>query len=347
MEARIVNKGQLPELLDKLAQDYDLIAPVKDETMTLFKKISGARDAFLEYTNSDVSPKGCFLPQCEKTFSYTYTGDSLEIIKPEEAKKTVLFGARPCDIKAITTLDPVFEGEKFGDEYYSRKRENTVIIGLSCSKVLSTCFCYAFGGGPCDGTGSDLLFTEIGDKYYVEVNTDKGKALADAYGQFFNSQGADQLAKGKDELAQKLSGEFVRKVDLTGVKELLDGNFELPYWNGDDFKKCIGCGTCTYVCPTCHCFDIFDYPTGDFTGDRIRCWDSCMYPEYTLMAGGHNPRPTRKERVRNRFMHKLKYHLDRYNMVGCVGCGRCVRKCPVNIDITKIINDLKEVAQNA
>ncbi|NQS75954.1 MAG: 4Fe-4S dicluster domain-containing protein [Peptococcaceae bacterium] len=347
MKAKIVNKGQLSGLLDKLAKDYDLVAPVKEETITLFKKISSAQDAFLDYTNSDVSPKGCFLPQSEKIFSYTYTGDSLEIVKPESAKKTVLFGARPCDIKAITTLDPVFEGEKFGDEFYSSKRENTVIIGLSCSKVLSTCFCYAFGGGPCDGTGSDLLFTEIGDKYYVEINTDKGQALVDANSQFFSSESTDQLAKDKEELAKKLAGEFVKKVDLTGVKELLDSDFELAYWDEDPYKKCIGCGTCTYVCPTCHCFDIFDFTTGDITGDRIRCWDSCMYPEYTLMAGGHNPRPTRKERIRNRFMHKLKYHLDRYNMVGCVGCGRCIRKCPVNIDITKIINDLKEVAQNA
>lgn len=347
METRIVNKGQLAELLDKLAKDYDLIAPAQEETQTIFRKISGAKDAFLEYTNSDISPKGCFFPQDEKTFSYTYTGDTLEINKPEGANKTILFGARPCDIKAITTLDPVFEGEKFGDEYYSSKRENTIIIGLSCTKVLSTCFCYAFEGGPCDGTGSDLLFTEIGDKYYVEINTEKGQALVDAYSQFFSSQGADQLAKDKEELAKKLAGEFVRKVDLTGVKGLLDSNFELPYWDGDEYKKCIGCGTCTYVCPTCHCFDIFDYPTGEFTGDRLRCWDSCMYPEYTLVAGGANPRPTRKERIRNRFMHKLTYHLDRYNMVGCVGCGRCVKKCPVNIDITKIINDLKEVAQNA
>lgn len=347
MESRVVSKGQISELLDKLAKDYNLFAPVKDDTMTLFRRVSGSQDVLLDYNNSDISPKGCFLPQNEKTFSYMYTGDSLEINKPEGAQKTVLFGARPCDIKAILTFDPVFEGVKFGDEYYSSKRENTIIIGLSCTKVLSTCFCYAMGGGPCDGTGSDLLLTEIGDKYYVEVNTEKGQALVDAYSQIFAKQDTAQLVKDKDELAKKLSGEFVRKVDLTGVKELMDNNFELPYWSGDDQKKCISCGTCTFVCPTCHCFDIFDFTTGDFTGDRIRCWDSCMYPEYTLEAGGHNPRPSRKERIRNRFMHKIKYHLDRYNMVGCVGCGRCVSKCPVNIDITKIINDLKEVAQNA
>lgn len=346
MDAMVVNKGQLPELLDKLAKDYILIAPVREETVTLFKKVSGAGDVALDYTNSDVSPKGCLLPQYEKTFSYTYTGDTLEINKPEGGQKTALFGVRPCDIKAILSLDPVFEG-KFIDDYYTDKRKNTVIIGLSCSKVLSTCFCYAFNGGPCDGTGSDLFFTELGDKYLVEVNTEKGKALVEAYSQFFSKQDTQQLAKAKEEQAKKLAGEFVRQVDLTGVKEVLDKDFELPYWDGDNAKKCLGCGTCTYVCPTCHCFDIFDYTTGDFTGDRFRCWDSCMFPDFTLMAGGHNPRPTRKERVRNRFMHKLKYHLDRYNLVGCVGCGRCIAKCPVNIDITKIIKDLKEVGQNA
>src|SRR5665647_319215 len=194
METRVINKGQISELLDKLAKDYNLFAPIKEETMTLFRRVSSAQDVLIDYNNSDISPKGCFLPQNEKTFSYMYTGDSLEINKPEGAQKTVLFGARPCDIKAILTFDPVFEGVKFGDEYYSSKRENTIIIGLSCAKVLSTCFCYAMGGGPCDTTGSDLLLTEIGDKYYVEVNTEKGQALVDAYSQIIAKQDTAQLA---------------------------------------------------------------------------------------------------------------------------------------------------------
>ncbi|BAF59587.1 MAG: 4Fe-4S dicluster domain-containing protein [Pelotomaculum sp.] len=346
MDARVINKGQLPELLDRLAKDYALFAPVREEeTVTLFKKVAGAKEVALDYTNSDVSPKGCLFPQTEKTFSYIYTGDSLQINKNEDVQNTVIFGARPCDVRSILSLDPVFEG-KFVDDYYAARRQNTVIIGLSCNKVLSTCFCNAFNSGPCDGTGSDLLLTDLGDKYYVEVNTDKGKSFVEAYGQYFASQGAEQLAKAKEELAKTLEGQFIRQVDLGGVKEVLDENFELPYWD-KVFKKCLGCGICTYVCPTCHCFDIFDFTTGDFTGERFRCWDSCMFPDFTLMAGGHNPRPTKKERVRNRFMHKLKYHLDRYNIAGCVGCGRCIAKCPVNIDITAIIKDLKEVGQNA
>jgi len=345
MDTRVVNKGQLPELLDKLAQDYTLFAPVREEeTVTFFNQVSGAKEIALDYTNSDVSPKGCFFPQTEKTLTYTNTGDKLEINDACEEEKTVIFGIRPCDIKSILALDPVFYG-KFVDDYYTNKRENTLIIGLSCQKVASTCFCNAFNSGPCDGSGSDLMFTELGDKYFVEVNTEKGRSLVDAYGQFFGTQDTDQLAKAKEEHEKKLSEQFVRKVALDGVKEVLDNNFELPYWE-KVFKKCLGCGTCTFVCPTCHCFDIFDLTKGLFTGERYRCWDSCMFPDFTLMAGGHNPRPTKKERVRNRFMHKLKYHMDRYNLDGCVGCGRCIAKCPVNIDITAIIKDLKEVGQN-
>ena len=159
MDSRVVNKGQLPELLDKLARDHTLIAPVREEeNVTLFKKVSGASEVQLDYITSDVSPKGCIFPQTEKTISYTYTGDTLEMKEQDEPPKTVLFGVRPCDINSILALDPVFEG-KFLDTYYLEKRKNTVIIGLSCSTILSTCFCTAFNSGPCDGKGADLMFT--------------------------------------------------------------------------------------------------------------------------------------------------------------------------------------------
>jgi ferredoxin len=345
METRVVNKGQLPELLDRLARDYALFAPVREEeTVTLFRQVAGAKDIDLNYTNSTVSPKGCLFPQTEKTLSYTVTSESLEIKKNEAEQKTVLFGIRPCDLRAILALDPVFTG-KFIDDYYVSKRENTVLIGLSCQKVLSTCFCHAFNSSPCDGSGADIMLTEIGDVYLAEINTEKGRQLAESYGQYFRQEDTSSLTAAKAELEKKLLGQFTRHVELDGVKKLLDENFELPYWN-KLFRKCLGCGICTYVCPTCHCFDIFDLTTGLFSGNRYRCWDSCMFPDFTKMAGGHNPRPTKKERVRNRFMHKLKYHMDRYNLDGCVGCGRCIAKCPVNIDITAIIKDLREVAQN-
>jgi len=345
MDARVVNKERLPEFLDRLAREQVLIAPVQEEdTITLFKRVSGADEVTLDYTNSDVPPKVFFFPQTEKLLTFNTAGGALEIKKDGGTEKRVLFGMRPCDIKSIEAMDPVFNGT-FKDEYFAEKRENTVMIGLSCSRVLSTCFCGAFNSGPCDGRGADLMFTEVGDCYYVEINTKKGHTLVEAHSQCFSGQGIAEAAKNKAERQNELSDSFFRKVDLKGVKEILDQHFELPYWDKIS-QKCLGCGICTFVCPTCHCFDIFDHVTGGYTGDRFRCWDSCMFSEFTRMAGGHNPRPSKKERVRNRFMHKLKYHLDRYQLEGCVGCGRCIEKCPVNMDITKIIKDLKEVGLN-
>ncbi|MCL6560697.1 MAG: 4Fe-4S dicluster domain-containing protein [Firmicutes bacterium] len=345
MDARVVKKERLPELLDRLARETVLIAPVREEeTVTLFKIVSGGHEVELNYTNSDVPPKAFFFPQTEKMFSFRTTGGTLEIQEANSTEKMVLFGVRPCDVKSLEVLDPVFNG-KYKDNYYAGKRENSVIIGLSCPAVLSTCFCKAFDSGPCDGRGTDLMFTDVGDQYFVEINTPKGLSLVEANREYFSEQGVAGAAGGKEAIEKELSDQFYRVVDLKGVKEILDRHFELPYWEKIS-KKCLGCGICTFICPTCHCFDIFDHMAGDYAGDRFRCWDSCMFQDFTLMAGGHNPRPTKKERVRNRFMHKLKYHLDRYGVNGCVGCGRCIVKCPVNMDITEIIKDLREVGKN-
>lgn len=345
MDEMVMDKGKLPEFLDRLAREHVLIAPVREEeTITLFKKVSGAADIALDYTNSDVPPKAYFFPQTDKMLSYNTGGGALEINKSGRTEKMVLFGVRPCDINSLKVLDPVFNGQ-FTDNNYAARRENNIVIGLSCTQIRSTCFCKAFHSGPCDGRGSDMMFTDVGEIYFVEVRTEKGGSLTQAYGEYFSLLGTVDAARAKEEVEKELSGSFSRQVDVRGVKEFLDQNFDSPYWDKIS-KKCLGCGICTFVCPTCHCFDIFDHVTGGYTGNRFRCWDSCMFPEFTRMAGGHNPRPTKKERVRNRFMHKLKYHLDRYGLDGCVGCGRCIAKCPVNMDITAIIKDLKEAGLN-
>ncbi|MCL6561027.1 MAG: 4Fe-4S dicluster domain-containing protein [Firmicutes bacterium] len=345
MDAKIIAKEKLPALLELISRDYRLIAPVREEdTVTLFKQVAGGREVDLDYHNSNIPPKAYLFPQSEKILSYVREPGSLEIREPGGSNKQVLFGVRPCDVKSILALDPVFNGA-FPDEYYRDKRENTTLVALSCTRVMPTCFCGAFGSGPCDSRGADLMFTDLGEQYYVEIVTDKGLALVDLYRELFSGRDLEKAAAAKDALALKLSNSFYRQVDLTGVKEVLDCNFDLPYWE-EISRKCIGCGICTFVCPTCHCFDIFDHTFGRSEGSRFRCWDSCMFPDFTRMAGGHNPRPTKKERVRNRFMHKLKYHQDRYGLDGCVGCGRCIDRCPVNMDITRIISDIKEVGSS-
>ena len=344
MKNKILKKDRVAAFLDYLVDKYNLIAPVsEDENFIQFKKVSKASEINLDFTNSVVPPKNHFFPPAEKIFTFSSTSEG-GIEKPQPAENSVIFGIRPCDIRSLSLLDPVFYNN-FPDSYYCPKREKTILIGLSCKEVLPTCFCKAFGTDPTDGKGADLMFTDLGNYYLVEVLTAKGKSLLDTTTGFLSEETTDNAVEEKELLKEKLSADFLRNPDLSGVKQALDKTFEHPYWH-ELAAKCIGCGICTFVCPTCHCFNMVDTSRADATGSRYRCHDSCMFPGFTKMAGGHNPRPTKVERVRNRFMHKLKYHLDRYNLEGCSGCGRCIAKCPVNIDISQIISHIGEVVKD-
>lgn len=340
----IIEKNNLTKFLDAVARDTLLIAPVREEEgIVLYRPVKSSRSVSLDYVNSTVSPKEYFFPRTEKMFFFSTGENELTITENGQSTQTVLFGVRPCDLKAILSLDPVFGGE-FPDTYYTGKRDSVTIIAMACENPSSRCFCTTFGFGPADGEGSDILIGPLETNYVVELLTPKGNELINSYKEMFIPDNSGKVQSMKEKAAAALAGK-INKIDLAGVKELLDNNFELPYWESIA-SRCLNCGICTYICPTCHCFNIFDQTKGSPGGVRCRGWDSCMFGKFTLMAGGHNPRPGKKERVRNRFMHKLKYHQDRYGLWGCVGCGRCVGACPVNIDIRQIINDLREEGYN-
>lgn len=340
MSARVISRDRMSGFLNCIMRKYPLVAPVEEDGVVAYRRVAAAGEVALDAGLPDVPPKTHFFPQTEVLFHYSNLS-GLEIVEPAGAPETVLFGVRPCDLRGFAALDPVFGG-RFKDVYYRDKREKTTVVGLSCTSVLPTCFCRAYGSSPVDGTGADLMFTRLGERYLVEIRTPKGARLVEDCADFFMEGGVREAVREKEVLARELDGRFVRRVDLDGVKEKVDGMFESPYW-GKLAQRCLGCGICTFLCPTCHCFDIIDEDRGDRTGCRLRCWDSCMFTDFTLHTSGHNPRATKTERVRNRFLHKLKYHLDRYGLAGCVGCGRCVAKCPVNIDITRVIAEIKEV----
>ncbi|MCS5695859.1 4Fe-4S dicluster domain-containing protein [Desulfofundulus thermocisternus] len=344
MNAYIITRDNLRTWIDALIRDYTLVAPVREEEkVSLFKPVGSFTEIDLNYTNSTISPKGWLFPQTEEMFFFFTSDNQINLEDACKPGTTILFGLRPCDVKGIIALDPVFNGT-YQDCYYQMRRQNTILVCLCCTRVERHCFCNSMGGGPTNGEEADLLLTEMEDGYGIEVLTSRGEELVNKYHQLFAVDGDNRVSKTRDEMGKKLASQFSRKVDISGIKEFLDQHFELPYWN-ELAQRCLGCGICTFICPTCHCFDIFDQSPDGESGVRSRCWDSCMFSHFTRMAGGHNPRPTKKERIRNRFLHKLKYHRDRYNLDGCVGCGRCINKCPVNIDIRQIIADLQEVAR--
>jgi len=295
-----------------------------------FVKWDGKSDVNLSGDNTVLPPKDILFPQTEKMYAYK-TGADTQVKEVADDQKQIVFGIRPCDMESIMRLDQVFFEKEFRDEFYSRKRDNATFIAITCEKPCRTCFCDSMGLSPNAAPGADVLLTDAGDSYGVAAQTDKGKAIAELWKGLLK-KGDPKPGNAACELKAKMGDELPSK---------LMGMFEDPIWE-EITKACIGCATCTYVCPTCYCFDINNENKGN-EGVSFRCWDSCMFTDYTLMAGGHNPRPTKKERLRNRYMHKLSYFKDRHGSCLCVGCGRCIVKCPAHLDISEFIDQAAEV----
>lgn len=329
MKAKIVAKSEIASLLDALVKDYEVLAPVKQGEFVEFERIRSAKKAALDYGNAHKPPKGFVFPQAETLFGYK-DGEAKETLP--ERKPRILFGVRPCDARSFSYLDKVFNEPKYQDAYYLNRRDPLLVVSLGCASPRSTCFCNSVGGSPMSTEGSDLMLIDIGQEYIVQVITDKGEKLLEGKG--LKDATEAQLAE-MAKAVKAAEAAMPPRMSLEGLKAKLDQFFGDPVWETLT-EKCISCGACTYLCPTCYCFDIVDEGK-DTEGSRIRIWDSCQYPLFTLETSGVNPRPSTRERYRQRIMHKFSYTVDNEGVVGCVGCGRCVSECPVNLDIRQVV----------
>ena len=292
--------------------------------------------------NTVRSAKDLFFPQVENLVNFKMTGKKIEVIENRDpAEPFVVFGVRACDCRSFDILDRVFLEEP-ADTYYQTRRENGTVITLACSRPAETCFCGTFGIDAADPAG-DVTCWVTDDALYWRVNTAKGEALT---AQLPMLEDCDDSAVSAQQVKTReiLDRLPLKDLDLTGFdgEHLMDW-FNNPTW-AELSESCLGCGTCTFVCPTCQCYDVQDFDTGKEV-KRFRCWDSCMYSDFTMMAHGTN-RPTQKERFRQRFMHKLVYFPSKNDGIyGCVGCGRCLQKCPIHMNIVKVAKKLKEGAK--
>jgi sulfhydrogenase subunit beta (sulfur reductase) len=329
-----LDKKNFRNFLQNLMDEYDLYAPVQlAEGVSVFKKIDRPGEVNLTQLHTQKPAKEVFFPQSETLFRYEKAGNQNQMIPMEEERRErILLGARPCDIEAISIIEKVFVGEEYTDVYFLEKKKKTTIMGLGCNHPLSTCFCSSVGGDPFQRAGSDLFFIDLGEAYLVELLTEKGMAFQK--NKFFKEADPKDLI-----LAKELEGKAFEKVrfpiPVDGIEKRLDLMAESSFWDRVH-EKCIGCRICTYLCPTCHCFDIADETCRD-QGKRVRNWDSCLSALYSLETSGHNPRPTTRERVRQRLMHKFNYFPKTFGQVACVGCGRCIIYCPVHFDIRQAI----------
>lgn len=290
--------------------------------------------------NTVRSAKDFFFPQMETLASFKTEGKKIEIIdERKEDADFVLFGVRACDVASFNILDSVFLADPI-DTYYENRRRHATIISMACNEPASTCFCTLYGIDPAHA-GADIQGWMDEDHFYFEPLTERGKALMAKHAALFDEGGDESVDALCKEVTAKMEKLPFTHLDMSAFKgENLMNLFERKEWD-ELSSACLGCGTCTFVCPTCQCFDIRDFDGGHKV-QRYRCWDSCMYSEFTKMAAA-NPRLTQKERFRQRFMHKLVYGPQNHDGVfGCVGCGRCLQRCPIHMHIVKVIKTLGE-----
>ena len=329
-----LNKGQLDKFVAALLARYRLFGPVKAGGLVRFAEVESAEALDLDSSNTTESAKGVFFPQAETLLVYEdgKTEDPARPVKP-----IAVFGIRPCDARGLAMLDKVFGTGKYKDSCWVRRYQDALVISLGCSSPQAGCFCNWLGSSPFDNQGSDIACTDTGDVLVLEPCSEKGRGfLENSDGIPFEKPSEDDLSKVA-EIRNRVGSSMEEKSDISSIKATLDKSWESPLWD-ELAGKCLSCAACAYLCPTCHCFDIQDENVpGASRGRRIRIWDSCMATQFTKEASGHNPRPTGKERLRQRVMHKFNYFVDVYGEMACVGCGRCIRSCPVNIDIRAVI----------
>ncbi len=335
MEEKIINKNEVEPFLNRLKKNGTVIAPALKGGEVSFHRIDSADEVVLEFSNTRKVPKSVFFPQEEVMFAYSRSDSGVQIDEPPLEEDVMLFGVRPCDVRGILLLDSVFDSEDYKDTYYIKRRQGATIIGLACNAPRQTCFCTTMNSGPFNHEGMDVLLVDLGDKYIAEAVTSGGEELIDGLP---DASDADKQKKSDmREAAEKCMKPIV--ADLEGLKDKLDDMFEADFWD-EIHTKCIGCATCTFLCPTCHCFDMYEEEKSDSSGYRLRLWDSCALSLFTLHTSGHNPRASTKERTRQRIMHKFNYFVNNYGEFACVGCGRCVQNCPVNLDIRDVLDTI-------
>ena len=325
----------LDKLFAAIAENAALYLPVDDEKGTAQYKKWAEGTVMSNALNTAKSPKDFFFPQSEDLMKFKTQGKTIELTDIRDEKEDfVVFGVRACDVRSFDILDRVFLVDP-RDSYYASRREKGVIVSLACSKPTETCFCSAFGIDATNPAG-DVTAWKTEEGFFFKANTEKGEKL------MASLEGLTEECTEEAVEAQKAkTAAILEKLPLADLDTDKFGGgktaelFNDPAW-AELSRSCLGCGTCTFVCPTCQCYDIKDFNTGREV-IRYRCWDSCMYSEFTRMAHGNN-RNSQLERFRKRFMHKLVYYPENNEGIfGCVGCGRCLAKCPISMNIVKVM----------
>ncbi|HBA61532.1 MAG TPA: Ni/Fe hydrogenase subunit beta [Elusimicrobia bacterium] len=339
MNYHILEKENLDGFIKKLAKKMKVCAPVaKGHNNFAFEEVTSAAEIALNYIPTILPPKKYFMPQREKMLDFDISEGKPKDTATLEAPETAIFGVHTCDLAGIQCLNMVFS-ERPRDYNYLLRKEKMFIIGLECMAYCDGSASCALVGNHFPNGGYDLFFTDLGEKFIIHVNTQKGEEFVESIG-LPKATAADMAALDKAREAKKAAFQNEIGVDAKKLPEIFAKAMESKVWH-DVGARCVSCGNCTNVCPTCYCFDMADNVNLDMkTGTRNRTWDSCQFETFAAVAGGENFREERAHRQRHRLYRKFKYPLDKFYRSFCTGCGRCTRTCMAKINLKDTLKAL-------
>jgi len=336
MQSVLLHKSLLGNLIKALQSDYEVFGPTKKGLSYVWDKVHSLYEITLNYDCTILPPKKFVLPGRETMFNFT--NGKITSIASDTNKKQVLFGIHACDLKAFSYLDKIYMGQAT-DPRYEERRQNLVLIAYSCIKPCDNGFCHSMGSGAHAHSGFDLQLTDLGERYIVEIGSEAGqKIIKLVETEPVSMEDREQLAH----LCTESTAQFKKHVNTENLTKILFDNINHKVWDKIG-EQCLACGQCALVCPTCFCFDIRDKV--DLTlksGERYRTWDVCLLKEFSEIALGENFRSKRKDRLRQFQCHNLAWSAEQFGSPKCVGCGRCIKVCPVHIDITETVSEIRE-----
>ncbi len=340
MLPRVLSKRTFKSVVQALLPENSVVGPVAKEDKFVFGEITTPEEVRMDYPITLLSPRKYFFPQSEAVLKYKM-GDGIEIAPPElPTRPLVILGVHPCDMAAIHLLDAVFAGKQV-DPVYQARRQAAAVVGIDCKTPCDEYqFCLDMGSLP-RRDGFDLVLTDLGDRYFVEILTERGKRLLDGATRDARPASSDDFA-ARQEVEEQKARNFHHKLpfDVKYLPEVLDESYDSLIWEAIG-RRCFSCGSCNITCPTCYCFDVQDTVALNLKDvERSRRWDSCQLHEFAKVATGENFRERRSERLRHRMFRKGKYILEDYGRMGCVGCGRCDRVCVAKISSVETYNQI-------
>lgn len=336
---KFITKENFDRFLVALKKDYSVFVPVKKNDQRFYKKYDENTDEMIVGEVRPFEPLKAFFTRAKELIAEDFSAKSPH----SEDKPFAIIGVKACDLKGFKVQDHVFTNHDYGDPFYIKNREENLIISSDCTCAIETCFCTAVGIGPYPEEDFDINLTEIDGGYLIEVGSKKGEEVLDKNSSLFQEANSE-LTSRREKVRSKVKAEVDANLKENEVPlqedyaNIVERNFDSDLWE-DESKTCVECGACTIICPTCHCFFLYDQKDENKMA-RMRIWDSCMLKNYARVAGGENPRAKLWMRLRNRFEKKFDFFPKIADVYACTGCGRCISACPAKIDIRKVLRRL-------